>query len=406
MANGKIRFGKQSGGQLALVIPDGVANTEVVVPESGTLVSVGTTVTDNAIVRFDGTTGAVQNSSVTIDDSGLITGSLNGNASTASYAVKAKELVQVSNFPTADNQDFNTLMAGGVYNIVSGNYAGTLNAPPNAFSYGTMFVEHGANFITQKYSCLYGQEFNRTYYNGVWQPWKTSVKVSSLVGTTNTVPRFDGTTGSLKNSSVTIDDSGNVAVGVTPSPWSNIYKNIEIGTASSFGNCDVGGFLLTQLRSNAYENNGWKYKQNGYASMYEQYTGLHSWSTASSGIAGNPIAWTTAMTLTANGNLLVGTTTDNGVDKLQVNGSISSGEINVYNSGDLNDFKYITQTIGTYPYMLNIPVIDHGYLEVIVYNEGWVLQRFTCLGTVTGYAGRTFVRCFTWGTTWTPWVEK
>ena len=37
MANGKIRFGKQSGGQLALVIPDGVSNTEVVVPESGVL---------------------------------------------------------------------------------------------------------------------------------------------------------------------------------------------------------------------------------------------------------------------------------------------------------------------------------------------------------------------------------
>ena len=37
MANGKIRFGKQSGGTLALVIPDGVANTEVIVPESGVL---------------------------------------------------------------------------------------------------------------------------------------------------------------------------------------------------------------------------------------------------------------------------------------------------------------------------------------------------------------------------------
>ena len=35
MANGKISFGKQSGGgQLALVIPDGANNTEVVVPES------------------------------------------------------------------------------------------------------------------------------------------------------------------------------------------------------------------------------------------------------------------------------------------------------------------------------------------------------------------------------------
>ena len=41
MANGKIRFGKQSGGQLALVIPDGVTNTEVIVPESGILATRG-----------------------------------------------------------------------------------------------------------------------------------------------------------------------------------------------------------------------------------------------------------------------------------------------------------------------------------------------------------------------------
>lgn len=177
MANGKIRFGKQSGGQLALVIPDGVANTEVVIPESGTLVSVGTTVTDNTVPRFDGTTGQVQNSSVVIDDSG---------------------------------------------------------------------------------------------------------------------------------------------------------------------------------------------------------------------------------------NLLIGTSTDNGVDKLQVNGSISSGTIIVFDSGDLNNFKYITQNVGTVPTMLNVPIYDHGYLEVIVYSGNvWVLQRFTCLGAVNiAYAGRTFVRCFTRGTTWTPWVEK
>ena len=37
MANGKIRFGKQSGGELSLIITDGVGNTEVVVPESGEL---------------------------------------------------------------------------------------------------------------------------------------------------------------------------------------------------------------------------------------------------------------------------------------------------------------------------------------------------------------------------------
>ena len=39
MANGKIRFGKQSGGQLALVMPDGIDNTEVLFPESGDLVN-------------------------------------------------------------------------------------------------------------------------------------------------------------------------------------------------------------------------------------------------------------------------------------------------------------------------------------------------------------------------------
>ena len=61
MANGKIRFGKQSGGQLALVISDGVSNTEVVLPESGELATkfIGSfinsyTIFDNCIVAFGG----------------------------------------------------------------------------------------------------------------------------------------------------------------------------------------------------------------------------------------------------------------------------------------------------------------------------------------------------------------
>ena len=37
MANGKIRFGKQSGGVLSLSFPDGATDTEVVLPESGEL---------------------------------------------------------------------------------------------------------------------------------------------------------------------------------------------------------------------------------------------------------------------------------------------------------------------------------------------------------------------------------
>ena len=39
MANGRFTLGKQSGGTLGLVFPDGVSNTEVVLPESGELVT-------------------------------------------------------------------------------------------------------------------------------------------------------------------------------------------------------------------------------------------------------------------------------------------------------------------------------------------------------------------------------
>lgn len=52
MANGKIRFGKQSGGELALVIPDGVDNTEVVFPESGELAT--KQYVDDAIGEYGG----------------------------------------------------------------------------------------------------------------------------------------------------------------------------------------------------------------------------------------------------------------------------------------------------------------------------------------------------------------
>ena len=80
MANGKIIFGKQSGGVLSLTFPDGATNTEVMLPESGNLVSVDTAVTDNAIARYDGTTGKLQNSSVIINDNGnLLVGTTTDN---------------------------------------------------------------------------------------------------------------------------------------------------------------------------------------------------------------------------------------------------------------------------------------------------------------------------------------
>ena len=103
---------KASGGSLTISLVDGVTNTEVIVPESGILTSVDGSVTNNAIARYDSTTGKLQNSGVTIDDSNnittagsvngasaaftTVTGSLTGNASTATNLQTARTINGVS----------------------------------------------------------------------------------------------------------------------------------------------------------------------------------------------------------------------------------------------------------------------------------------------------------------------
>lgn len=72
MAAGKINLQKASGGITAITSVDGASNTNLVLPESGNVASVDTSVTDNAIARFNGTTGKLQNSGVIIDDNGKV----------------------------------------------------------------------------------------------------------------------------------------------------------------------------------------------------------------------------------------------------------------------------------------------------------------------------------------------
>lgn len=72
MANGKFLVGKPSGGVTTVTVADGASNTNLVLPESGTVSGVTTAVTDNAIARYDGVTGKLQNSGITINDKNWI----------------------------------------------------------------------------------------------------------------------------------------------------------------------------------------------------------------------------------------------------------------------------------------------------------------------------------------------
>ena len=133
------------------------------------------------------------------------------------------------------------------------------------------------------------------------------VSVDTAV-TDNAIARYDGTTGKLQNSGVTIDDAGNVGVGINPSAWT-IGNSIDIAY-----NCAIFGDGKNYswdcgIVHNGYQAsaNQWNYKStiNQTASMYRIHGNRHEWRAAPSGTAGNPITWTQQMRLDDSGNLLL-----------------------------------------------------------------------------------------------------
>jgi hypothetical protein len=108
---------------------------------------------------------------------------------------------------------------------------------------------------------------------------------------------------------MTLDASGNLGLGVTPSAWGTVSPVFQIGTASLYGYNNT-----LSLSSNAYYNAGDKYIQNGYSTQYYQTSGQHIWYNAPSGTAGAAITFTQAMTLNASGNLGLGTPSPDGSD--------------------------------------------------------------------------------------------
>lgn len=129
MAKGIINLQKASGGITKISSADGTGVTELVVPESGNLVSVDTAVTDNAIARYDGTTGKLQNSGVIVDDSGNLlltsgTGALGygaGAGGTVKQLTSINTAVTLNKLTGSINTFGQTLSAGQTVRFVFNN---------------------------------------------------------------------------------------------------------------------------------------------------------------------------------------------------------------------------------------------------------------------------------------------
>jgi hypothetical protein len=121
----------------------------------------------------------------------------------------------------------------------------------------------------------------------------------------------------------TIDNSGNLGLGVTPSVWYTTFQAFQFGAngSSIFGRSENN---MAAFASNAFVNaaGSFTYINTNTASYYQQLNGSHQWYNAPSGTAGAAIYFTQAMTLFSDGNLLLtnSTVTDAGY-KLDVNGT-------------------------------------------------------------------------------------
>ena len=107
---------------------------------------------------------------------------------------------------------------------------------------------------------------------------------------------------------MTLDSSGNLGLGVTPSAWNSGYKAMQFGSSGVMWSTGIAG---ARWGVNYYLNGAGTltYINTTVATDYRQSSGEHQWFTAPSGTAGNAISFTQAMTLDASGNLGVGTTT-------------------------------------------------------------------------------------------------
>jgi hypothetical protein len=124
---------------------------------------------------------------------------------------------------------------------------------------------------------------------------------------------------------VTIDSSGNVGIGVVPSAYDAIFKAIDVGQAS---NGVSGNSGTTQFTQGMYYNSGYKYGVSSIAvGRYEINLGVHKWTNAVAGTAGDALTSpTTVMTLDASGNLLLNTTANSGGYKFRFNGVGAIGD--------------------------------------------------------------------------------
>jgi hypothetical protein len=347
ITDGKLYF-KNNSGVVTLLASAAGSSGDVVGPASST---------DNALARFDSTTGKlIQNSVGILSDAGVLTGLTGltssgaitlsgGTANGVAYLNGSKVLTTGSALTFAGTQ---LGINGANANILfdNGGVGGS------ALQLGTSGTSHGYIGTAGSFPLLLqvngieamriGVASGGVRSVGIGYTSLTSVGDNGLavlgnVGIGTSSPAGNLNVNTTGNTQVTIsagmrlDSAGNLGLGVAPSAsW--LGKAFEI---NGVGNAIWSPNAINDIRvvSNTKYNAGVQYAADGYANGYYcgGTNGTHAWQNAPSGTAGDPITFTQAMTLSAAGDLGVGVTSPGA--RVDVRGSATDfAGLNVINS--------------------------------------------------------------------------
>lgn len=125
--------------------------------------------------------------------------------------------------------------------------------------------------------------------------------VPRATSSVNKVAKFSSTTGDIVDSNLVSNASGDLGLNVSPSLWHASVRALETAGGAIF-NEDTTGFRSIQ---NGYYSVGgiYTYKTTAPATLYAQDSGIHTWSTASSGTSGTTITFAEKMRLDDSGAL-------------------------------------------------------------------------------------------------------
>jgi hypothetical protein len=184
-------------------------------------------------------------------------------------------------------------------------------------------------------------------------------------------------TGTFGTALTVASATGNVGIGATPSAWGG--PNIPALDIGAYGAIySATGVIGVGTSANCYYNGtNWIYKSSQYATVYYHGGGNHVWLNSATGVGGNTVSFTQAMTLGPTGTLSIASSTAGsaGAGALVVTGGLSAG-----NNGNASYFGgAVSVTVSSGPTLqINNVGTDSPYIGF--YRGGTIrsaLQLFT-----------------------------